>query len=140
MGVIMQAFYWNCPALEGKPFEWWKYLQGEIPKLARAGFTALWLPPANKAATNKSMGYDPYDYHDLGDFNQKGSVATWFGLKADLMALIATAHNANMQVYADYVIDHCSGADAQEMSPIDGVSRWTKFQPMSGKFLRDTNS
>jgi hypothetical protein len=40
MGVIMQAFYWSCPDLEGKPFEWWKYLQGEIPKLAAAGFTA----------------------------------------------------------------------------------------------------
>ena len=43
------------------------------------------------------------------------------------LALIAAAHTANMQVYADFVIDHCSGADAQEVSPIDGVNRWTKF-------------
>jgi alpha-amylase len=140
MGVIIQAFYWNCPELEGRPFQWWKYLQGEMPNLAAAGFTALWLPPANKAANNKSMGYDPYDYYDMGEFDQKGSVATWFGLNADLLDLIAAAHNANMQVYADFVIDHCSGGDAQEISPIDGVSRWTKFNPLSGKFPRDTNS
>jgi len=140
MGVMMQAFYWNCPEIETKPFEWWKYLKGEIPKLAAAGFTALWLPPANKAAGNVSMGYDPYDYFDLGEFDQKGSVATWFGMKTDLVSLIASAHGAGMQVYADFVIDHCSGADAEEVSPIDGVSRWTKFQPKSGKFLRDATS
>jgi alpha-amylase len=140
MGVMMQAFYWNCPDIEGKPFQWWKYLQGEVPRLAAAGFTALWLPPANKAASNGSMGYDPYDYYDLGEFDQKGSAATWFGSKADLLALIAAAHAAKMQVYADLVIDHCSGADAQEISPIDGHSRWTKFTPKSGKFPRDVNS
>lgn len=140
MGVMLQAFYWNCPDVEGKPFAWWIYLQSEVPKLAAAGFTALWLPPANKAAENTSMGYDPYDYYDLGEFNQKGSVATWFGPKADLLALIAAAHGAKMQVYADFVIDHCSGGDAQEVNPIDGVSRWTKFLPASGKFPRDVTS
>jgi alpha-amylase len=45
-----------------------------------------------------------------------------------------------MQVYAHLVIDHCSGADAQEINPIDGVSRWTKFAPKSGKFPHDVNS
>jgi alpha-amylase len=140
MGVMLQAFYWNCPDIEGRPFGWWKYLQGEVPRLAAAGYTALWLPPANKAAANTSMGYDPYDYYDLGEFDQKGSIPTWFGPKADLVALIAAAHAANLQVYADFVIDHCSGADAQEPSPVDGVLRWTKFQPASGKFPRDANS
>jgi alpha-amylase len=140
MGVIMQAFYWDCPQIEGKPFQWWKHLHGEVPRLAAAGFTALWLPPANKAASNTSMGYDPYDYYDLGEFDQKGSVATWFGPKADLLALIQTAHTAQMQVYADFVIDHCSGADDEEISPVDGVKRWTRFRPLSGRFSRDTNS
>ena len=140
MGVMMQAFYWDCPAIEGKPFQWWKHVEAEVPRLAAAGFTALWLPPANKAAGNTSMGYDPYDFFDLGEFDQKGSVATWFGTREELQSLIAAAHGANLQVYADYVIDHCSGADAQEVSPVDGVSRWTKFAPKSGKFPRDTQS
>ena len=140
MGVMMQAFYWDCPDIEGKAFEWWKCIEAEVPRLAAAGFTALWLPPANKAASNVSMGYDPYDFWDLGEFDQKGSAATWFGTRAELESLIAAAHAANMQVYADYVIDHCSGADAEEVSPVDGVSRWTKFTPKSGKFPRDTSS
>src|SRR4051812_42996273 len=140
MGVMMQAFYWDCPSIEGKPFAWWKHIEAEVPRLAAAGFTALWPPPANKAANNISMGYDPYDFWDLGEFGQKGSVATWFGTRAELESLIEAAHGANMQIYADYVIDHCSGADAQEVSPVDGISRWTKFTPRSGKFPRDTHS
>ena len=86
------------------------------------------------------MGYDPYDFFDVGEFDQKGSVSTWFGRKEDLVGLIDAAHSAEMQVYADFVIDHCSGADAQEVSPIDGISRWTLFKPKSGRFARNTDS
>ncbi len=75
------------------------------------------------------MGYDPYDYYDLGDFNQKGRTKTWFGNQAELMALINAAHTANMQVYADLVLDHNNGGDAQEQNPIDGKTRWTVFNP-----------
>ena len=83
------------------------------------------------------MGYDPYDYYDLGEFDQKGGVPTWFGSKADLLDLIESAHALGLQVYADLVFNHNSGADAQESNPIDGQSRWTKFTPKSGKFPRD---
>ena len=137
MGVMMQTFYWNCPQIEGREFQWWPYLQGEVAALARVGFTALWLPPANKAASNTSMGYDPYDYYDLGEFDQKGSVATWFGTKAALEALVAAAHAAKLQVYADFVINHNSGGDARETNPLDGQSRWTDFRPKSGKLVRN---
>src|SRR5882757_11263310 len=136
MGVILQAFYWDCPKAENREHQWWVSIKSKLPSIAQAGFTALWLPPANKAAGWKSMGYDPYDYYDLGEFDQKGGVPTWFGAKADLQALIAAAHGANMQVYADFVIDHCSGADAQAPTA-DGVERWTVFNPKSGKFPRD---
>ncbi len=47
------------------------------------------------------MGYDPYDYYDLGEIDRKGGKATWFGSKADLLDLIKTAHDHGMQVYAD---------------------------------------
>jgi hypothetical protein len=33
------------------------------------------------------MGYNPYDYFDLGDYDQKGGVKTYFGNKAELEAL-----------------------------------------------------
>ena len=94
MGVIIQAFYWNCPGNEGQDSNWWNFLNGKVNDLQDAGFTALWLPPATKAADAQSMGYDPYDFYDLGDFDQKGGTKTWFGNKSELVNLIATAHSA----------------------------------------------
>jgi alpha-amylase len=139
MGVIMQSFYWDCPKLENKEYEWWNHVKSKVPSLNAVGFTALWLPPANKAANigGMSMGYDPYDYYDLGDINQKGSVKTWFGSRDELIDLIHFAHENRMEVYADLVLNHNNGADAQEDNPIDNKKRWTRFAPKSGKFRRD---
>jgi alpha-amylase len=137
MGVMLQAFYWDCPALESRESKWWVEVTNRIPSLAQTGFTALWLPPVNKAASWKSMGYDPYDYYDLGEFNQKGGVPTWFGARAELLELIKTAHGNGLQVYADMVFNHNSGADGQESNPLDGKERWTKFNPLSNQFSRD---
>jgi hypothetical protein len=48
------------------------------------------LPPAYKGASGGySVGYDTYDLFDLGEFDQKGSVATKYGDKAQLLAAIA---------------------------------------------------
>ncbi len=137
MGVMLQAFYWDCPSAEGREGKWWSYLDTRLPEIAQAGFTSLWLPPASKAAEWNSMGYDPYDYFDLGEFDQKGAVQTWFGSKADLLGLIGNAHKLDLQVYADLVFNHNSGADVEEFNPISRQMRWTKYDPKSGKFPRD---
>ncbi len=139
MGVMMQAFYWDCPGEEGRSFKWWEYVRSKVPELARTGFTALWLPPVHKAAnlSGPSMGYDPYDYYDLGEFDQKASVPTWFGSKQALLDLIEAAHREKLTVLADMVINHNSGADAAETNPVSGQTRWTLFQPRSGKFPRN---
>lgn len=140
MGVIMQAFYWDCPKLEVKEFKWWQVVTERIAALNNSGFTALWLPPATKGANifgNQSMGYDPYDFYDLGEFDQRGSVPTWFGTRAELESLIQTAHTYGMQVYADMVLNHTNGADQEELNPIDRKRRWTRYIPASHKFARD---
>lgn len=139
MGVLMQAFYWDCPGRENRDGTWWTFVSSKLPELQQAGFTALWLPPAGKAANlgGPSMGYDPYDYYDLGDFEQKGRVKTWFGNQAELTALINDAHQRGMHVYADFVLDHNSGGDATEHNPLNNSTRWTRFTPASGKFDRD---
>ena len=140
MGVMMQAFHWDCPRVDGHEFGWWDAVRARVPALAAAGFTALWLPPAHKAGNigGPSMGYDPYDYYDLGEFDQKGSVPTWFGTRQALASLINDAHAHRMQVLADFVINHNNGADAQEQNPIDHQWRWTKFAPASGRFPRSS--
>jgi alpha-amylase len=136
----MQAFYWDCPGREGRDGAWWEHVASKVPEMEAAGFTALWLPPVSKGANlfgSRSMGYDPYDYYDLGDIDQRGRVKTYFGDGASLRALIEAAHGARMQVYADLVINHNSGADEEETNPLDGARRWTKFEPGSGRFPRD---
>jgi len=139
MGVILQAFYWDCPKLENQEFNWWNFLQQKVKAVADAGFTAMWLPPASKAANigGMSMGYDPYDFYDLGTIDQRGSVKTWFGSQQELQQLIDEAHTHNLQVYADLVLNHTNGADEEEFNGIDGKKRWTKYNPGSKKFDRD---
>lgn len=139
MGVMLQAFYWDCPRLEGREFQWWNTVRAQVPALAQANFTSLWLPPVHKAGNigGPSMGYDPYDYYDLGDYDQKGHIPTWFGTKNDLLSLINEAHQHRLSVIADVVFNHNSGADEQEINPITGQSRWTLFRPKSGRFPRN---
>ena len=96
MGVMLQAFYWDCPKAEDHEHQWWTHIKSKLPIIAQAGFTALWLPPATKAAWWKSMGYDPYDYYDLGEFVQKGGLPTWFGSKTQLLGLVQAVHAARL--------------------------------------------
>jgi len=139
MAVMMQAFYWDAPQKEDKRGEWWNHLAEKIPQLSASGFNALWLPPFCKCASPGSNGYDPYDYFDLGDFDQKGSVKTLYGNRAELENLIKIMHEHSIGAIADVVISHNSGADGEEKNPLDGKMRWTKFNPKSGKFPRDWN-
>ena len=139
MGVMMQGFYWDCPRVDEQEFAWWNFITAKLPELHRAGFTSLWLPPAGKAANidGMSMGYDVYDYYDLGKYDQKGSVKTWFGSEDEVRAMIRAAHEHGMKVYADLVLNHNNGADEKEFNPILQRDRWTLFKPKSGLFTRD---
>jgi len=140
MGVLMQSFYWDCPREEQQEFTWWNFVSTKLKLLRDAGFTAIWLPPASKGSNlfgNMSMGYDVYDYYDLGIHDQKGSVKTWFGSEPELKTLINSAHDLNFKVYADLVLNHNNGADAEEFNPILQQKRWTLFKPASRIFTRD---
>jgi alpha-amylase len=131
-GVMMQGFYWDVPA----GGTWWNTVKAKAPAWAAAGVVSIWLPPASKAQNGAfSMGYDPTDYYDLGEYNQNGSTETRFGSKAELTSLINTAHANGMQVYADIVINHNSGGQS-ETNEFTGGSTWTKFNVASGKFNR----
>ena len=138
MGVMLQAFFWDCPRVDNREFQWWNYVREQVPSLAKVGFTSLWLPPVHKAANlgGTSMGYDPYDYYDLGEFDQKGSIPTWFGTKAELQNLIEAAHSHRLSLIADVVINHNNGADEEQVNPLINQSRWTLFNPKSEKFPR----
>jgi alpha-amylase len=142
MGVMLQTFFWDCPGIDNKAGQWWNYIREQIPSLAEVGFTSLWLPPVHKGANlgGPSMGYDPYDYYDLGEFDQKGSIPTWWGTKAELLSLIEEAHSHRLAVIADVVLNHNNGGDEEELNPLVNQKRWTLFNPKSGKFPRNWES
>jgi alpha-amylase len=81
-----------------------------FPQLAASGFDSLWIPPFSKTSSPESNGYDPYDYFDLGDIDQKGAAKTLCGNRQELENVIKLAHDHKMSVIADMVINHCSGA------------------------------
>jgi len=135
-GVMMQAFYWDVPA----GGNWWNTLGTKVTAWSNAGIGSIWLPPVSKAQNGAfSMGYDPTDYFDFGDFNQNGTIETRFGSKTELVNLITKAHTEDMKVYADIVINHNSGGQS-EANPFTGTNTWTNFNGVaSGKFKRTYN-
>lgn len=130
--VMMQAFYWDVPA----GGTWWNTVSTKVQDWSNAGIDAIWLPPVSKAQNGPfSMGYDPFDYFDFGEYNQMGSVETRFGSRQELESLIKNAHNQNLAVIADIVINHNSGGD-QESNVYTGTDTYTDFNPASGMFYR----
>jgi alpha-amylase len=115
-GVMMQYFHWYI-APDGSL---WEEVANRAEDLAKAGITALWLPPAYKGSGGGyDVGYGVYDLFDLGEFDQKGSVRTKYGTKEQYLRAIKTSQQAGLQVYADVVLNHRNGGD--EAEEIDGV-------------------
>ncbi len=132
-GVMMQAFYWDVPS----GGTWWNTVKSKVTAWSNAGIDAVWLPPVSKAQNGPfSMGYDPTDYFDFGNFNQNGTIETRFGSKTELQSLISTAHSQNVKVFADMILNHNSGGQL-ESNVYTGTQTWTDFGSVaSGKFLR----
>lgn len=84
----------------------WDELQRRLPEIAEAGYTSLWLPPPAKAGSVYSVGYDLFDPFDLGDKNQRGTVRTRYGTKAELLAVVELAHRFGLRVYFDNISNH----------------------------------
>lgn len=84
----------------------WAELTRKMPEIAEAGYTSLWLPPPAKAGSVFSVGYDLFDPFDLGDKNQRGTVRTRYGTKAELLEAVATAHRFGLRVYFDNIMNH----------------------------------
>jgi len=120
-GVMMQAFYWDVPQTTSGQ-TWWQVLGGKASELKSAGITALWLPPAYKGSGINDVGYGVYDRYDLGEFNQKGTVATHYGTLAQLQSCISALHGQGVQVYEDMVMNHLTSADAQEQFNVGGTN------------------
>ena len=137
--TIMQYFEWDLPADKTL----WKRCVAQAYELKKTGIDIVWLPPAYKgAAGDKSVGYDVYDTYDLGEFDQKGSVATKYGTKDEYLSAVKTLQDNGIEVFTDIVLNHMMGADEVEEIVVDEtlhtdrehelheeikIKAWTKF-------------
>lgn len=102
-GTMMQYFHWYIPG-DGS---FWNRVKEQSKYLADLGITAVWLPPAHKGKDGaNASGYDLYDFYDLGEFDQKGSVRTKFGTKNQLLEAVKALKSSGLHVYADLVLNH----------------------------------
>lgn len=125
-GVMMQYFHWYLSS-DGSL---WREVAQRADELAQAGVTALWLPPAYKGiGGGVDVGYGVYDLYDLGEFDQKGSVRTKYGAKAEYLQALQCLRQAGLQVYADAVLNHRMGGDQVEVCRATPYARGDRIHP-----------
>lgn len=134
--AMMQTFYWDVTPIGN----WWNITAERLADWNANGIDRIWLPVATKGQSGSySMGYDPSDYFDFGEYDQHGTTETRFGSRAELENLIAKAHSLNMEVIADIVLGHNSGGGEQH-NPFRNKNTYTLFNEengnASGKFNR----
>lgn len=108
--TMLQGFEWYVPADQ----KHWVRLEKQIPQLKRWGIDNVWIPPGCKGSSKDGNGYDIYDLYDLGEFDQKGGVATKWGTKDELIKMAEVANNHAVGLYWDAVLNHKFAADRKE--------------------------
>lgn len=109
--TLIQYFHWYYHEED----QLWVKVAKASEALAGMGITGIWLPPAYKASGGEhAMGYDIYDLFDLGEFDQKGAVATRWGTKTDYLKAIQALQEHGIGVIADVVFNHKAGGDELE--------------------------
>ncbi|MGF1493975.1 MAG: alpha-amylase [Microcoleaceae cyanobacterium] len=125
-GVMMQYFHWYIP----NDGNLWNQVGQRAQELADAGFTAMWLPPAYKGLSGSNdVGYGVYDMYDLGEFDQRGTVRTKYGTKDQYLSAVKALQAANIQVYADIVLNHRMGGDNTEIVQATPYSQDDRVHP-----------
>ena len=121
-GVLFQYFEWDLPA----DSQLWNQLARDASHLAQIGVTSVWIPPAYKGGGINDVGYGAYDLYDFGEFDQKGTVPTKYGTRAELENAIRALHDNGIQVILDTVLNHKMNGDSAERFravPVDSNDR-----------------
>ncbi|WP_247937693.1 alpha-amylase [Streptococcus intermedius] len=136
--TLMQYFEWYLP----NDGQHWNRLAKDAPHLASKGIRKVWMPPAFKATSSNDVGYGIYDLFDLGEFDQKGTIRTKYGLKEEYLKAIKSLKENGIEPIADVVLNHKAAADYKErftvieVDPNDRtvalsepfeIKGWTKF-------------
>lgn len=117
--TMLQGFYWDV-TLGGV---WYDSLAHYAPFFGQMGINSVWFPsPAKGATGGLDVGYTPYDYYDLGEFNSSGgnqtsengsSIPTRYGTRSSLQHAIQTLKSYGIDSYADAVLNHRAGGSLE---------------------------
>ncbi|MEM6783975.1 MAG: T9SS type A sorting domain-containing protein [Bacteroidota bacterium] len=141
--VLLQGFYWNVhpgDAAQNNDGVWWDSLRTQAQTFVDAGVQTVWIPSPFKGLAGRwSMGYDVYDYYDLGAFENKFTRRTRFGTVEEFDAMMDEFDRVGLRKMVDAVLNHRDGGDSQ--SRVDcwygagqGPLRFNVFNPGSGRF------
>ncbi|KAK4213635.1 glycoside hydrolase superfamily [Rhypophila decipiens] len=131
--TMMQGFEWYVPADQ----KHWARLEKHIPQLKKWGIDNIWVPPGCKGSSSQGNGYDIYDLYDLGEFDQKGSTATKWGTKDQLLSLCRKAQELGVGIYWDAVLNHKFAADHREKCQAVEVDPNDRTKNISDKYEID---
>lgn len=92
--VMLQGFHWY--SWQTSPY--WGVIQGKAADIKNAGFTMVWLPPSEDAASNE--GYLP---------RQLYVQTSKYGTDVQLKSAIGALHTYGVKAIADIVINHRVG-------------------------------
>ena len=140
MGVMLQAFYWDCPRDREKRIQMVETRhEANSRRWRRSGSHRCGCRRSIRRPTWAGLRWamTPTITTTWASSTRRATFPTWFGTKKELLSLIETAHRHGLGVIADVVINHNSGADESEVNPLTGQERWTLFKPQSGKFPRN---
>ena len=130
-GTIIQYFHWYLPG-DGNL---WKQIKDDASHLKDLGFSTAWLPPAFKGSSGGyGVGYGIYDFYDLGEFDQKGSVRTKYGTKDEYIAAIDALHHSGIHAMVDIVLNHKAGGDETEKIKVVKVDPENRNKVISAPF------
>jgi len=128
--TLMQYFEWYLPD-DGQH---WNRLAEDAPNLAAKGIRKVWMPPAFKGTGSNDVGYGVYDLFDLGEFDQKGTVRTKYGLKEEYLRAIEALSQNGIEAIADVVLNHKAAADYKERFTVVEVDPNDRNEEISEPF------
>lgn len=113
---MLQGWNWNYPYFYTGIGNQIDYLAVEGPSLKEAGFTHIWLPPLAKSrAGSTSMGYNVWDYYDIGDYGP----ARW-GDREGFENLKSVYNSLGLKMVADMIYNHRDGGEWEDNGSVEG--------------------
>lgn len=92
--VMLQGFHWRSP----ETYPWWGVVQNKASDIKASGFTMVWLPPSQDAASNE--GYLP---------RQLYVQSSKYGTDVQLKSALGALRTYGVKSIADIVINHRVG-------------------------------